>query len=133
MKKVLIGLLALISVSAFSQDFENVQTQNPQMEIIDQDDRVTVMYPVSQLLEREAAGDVVYFGSRKRSNNICKQLNYGSYVRGSKILIKTRAVSTNNLRMNQIGYRLFPLNRLSSDYEYPKTKIVKQITCYKID
>lgn len=133
MKKLLLGLLVLGSFSAFSQVYETVKTQSSQMEIIDNGDRVTVNYPVSKYLDRESASDVVYFGSRAKANNVCAKLNFGSYVRGSKIIIKTRAISTNNITVNQIAYRVNPMNRLSENYKYPKTKIYKSITCYKID
>lgn len=132
-KLLIIGLL--FSMSALAHEYEDVDTHNPQMEIIQEEgsNKVTILYPYKDVLEREAAGDVVYFGARKKGKRVCAILGFGAYVRGSKVVIETRAVSTSNVLRNRIGYRMSPISRLADGYNYPKTKIIKEIQCFYKD
>lgn len=129
MKSLSILLLAFVSLSAFAQ--YEVNPTRSAMKVVELEDMVVIQYPVKEVLIREAVGDVLYYGSRKSGRKVCKELGYGSYVKNSKKVIKTRAVSTNNLAFNMIEYRLDPIGRLADNYEYPKTKIIQEIACFK--
>jgi hypothetical protein len=130
MKTLLITLFTLTSATSFSIELESVNPHYAPMKKIELDEsRTLVQYPFLKNLGRESVGDVVYFGKNYSGNKICAHLGLGEYERGSKVIVVTRAVSTGNLVLNQIGYRFDPIGRLAEDYQYPKTKIVKEIVC----
>ncbi len=133
MKKAIWGILFLASLTTWAAEYEVVDPHYSQMKTIEYGDKVLVEYPSAGYLGREAVGDVIYYGSRKSGNRICRELGHGDFVKGSKIIIQTRAISTNNVVMDKIRYAVHPIRRLAYGYKYPKTKIVKEIECNKAD
>lgn len=139
MKKLLVLIIttSIASTSAFSasqEEFnERISPNHPATKhIVLENNEVLIEFPILKILQREATGDAVYFGRFALSKNICKKYGYSSFVRGSKKMVKARAVSTTNLGLNTLMYNIDPTHRLSTDYKYPKTVIVKSLKC-KID
>lgn len=130
MKTMIIVILGLVSATSFASELESVNPHYAPMKKIElEGNRTLIQYPYLKKLNREGAGDVVYFGKNYSGNKICAHLGLGEYESGSKTIAMVRAVSTGNAILNQIGYRFDPISRLSEDYQYPKTKIVKEIVC----
>ncbi len=130
MKKYLIVLILMMPIASFAVELEYVNphyasTQKIQLE----GNKTLIQYPFLRKLSREAVGDVVYYGKNYSGQKICNHLGLGDFVAGSKTIANVRSVSTSNLLLNKIGYRFGPIDRLAEDYQYPKTKIVKEIIC----
>jgi hypothetical protein len=120
MKQIILGLMTMMSVSAFAITQKTIDLG---------EGRFKTITPIHSLLPREAAYDTVYFSPSYSDEKLCQRLGYSEYEVGSKVVESTRAITTRNLWLNKIGYAIYPIGRLSEGYQYPKAKRVKEIVC----